>query len=990
MMQYTGNSGGDVTSIRINLSKIFEEEARSYDEIASEAAENKAFPGSGSIHYKKSGRILLSPLMLLVLAACGGGGGTKTETPDSGQAEPESFSGRVIKGPLGATFVFADRNANGVYDDGEPNTITDSSGRFTLNGVGSATIIATTTADTIDLSSGVVIEGLTLAAPAGSKVITPFTTVISKADGALAASQVSSILGLPSGVNLLSFDPFSEGVNTVDAARIEVVAHQLIATMRGLAAVAEGVGASEQEALNTAFGAIVALIEQKHSAGVGGVDFGNEDDMDAIAVLVRSKLMDLDPQNIRGFDFYIFDALLDDISTAILNVNQAIDAEITAIIEDDGTLASSAAKAVFSTTQDLQSQIVAAVESGSSSEKIEFVNREKVDDAILNAIRSSLTLSNDVVTENDADLLVGILSMKNDGALPTASYSIVEAGDHWQYFEIVDSNELRLKASADFEDISEFNILIDVTVVGGKALRQTFTISVLDVNEAPTITTLAPLNVTKGNTYTYNLSVSDPDAGDQLTITATTLPEWLSFNPETLALTGIPTGDNLGRSEVVFEVSDGELFTQQSFVIDVSNTIRSVIVIVDQFSDRIFQLGHQNLTLFDYGTLSTERWYHSGGNGYTRHVSLSDDEEEGFYQLSYDTDISVFPETLDEATTNLVDYDFITSGFVQESDFGSYEDTDYTDYSVFNRLDQTSDSAVNRGDWALEALLQQLESPEKTAIIAIDLDTLSGANSHYQKLFDVASFSIPESGVGKWTVLEQIIFDWLSANDRRFSGDSSHSDYLVSAVMISVPGVPENVELVTFDYLASLQAPIVQAVPNSTQGIHDWGNNYTDVIHVGAWNVDENDYLLISSQASLEAVDILADGSVSKIKDEWGTNFDTSFAASRVTAEITNVINNISQDLESAGISLDVAQQGSDEFEMYYPESINSILETIGTVVSFEIDDGITTEKFIKMVLSSDLNLLNEPSVVSAPIDEDFAWGVIGSIEVLTSDSMIA
>jgi len=996
MTKYTSQLSDDVMDGRFQFTNISEEKAGPLD-----YSERKNFHGIllKSFKYSTSkvpGRTLLSPLTLLFLAACGGGGGTKTEGSSAGQAESSSFSGKVIKGLLENAFVFADRNANGVYDPGEPNSITDRSGQFTLEGVGSATIIAKTRANTIDQSTGASIEGLTLSAPAGASVVTPFTTVISQTNGTLTATQVSRILGLPDGVDILSFDPFSVGVNTADAARVEIVAHQLIATVRGYAAVAEGVGASEAEAMTAAFGAIVELIVRKHSDGAGRVDFASIDDMSAISELLYNNLLSLEAQSNKDLNFEVLESLSESISTAILNVNSEIDEKITQIISANGSLESNEAKAAFSTTQALQAQIVAAVESealneGSGSALIEFTNVEKVSDAVLNAIPSSLSLSNDVVIENDTDLRVGTLSAQDDAILPTDAFSIVEAGDHWQHFEIVNSNELRLKVAADFEDIAVFNILIDVTDVGGKALRQAFTISVVDVddpdpifqNSAPLITSAAPLSVTKGNTYIYNLALSDPDTGDQLAVTATKLPDWLSFNPETLSLTGTPTGDNLGPSEVTLEVSDGALATSQSFVIDVNNTIGSVIVLIDQFSDRIFQLGHQNLTLFDYGTLSTVRSYDYEGNGYTRYDYISGDQDEGFYQISYDTESSVYPETLNAATTNLFDYDYITSGSVDDLDAGSY---DYDDYSVFNRLNQTSDSHVNRGDWALAALLQQLENAEKTAIIAIDLDTLSGADSHYQKLFDVASFSVPESGVVEGTALEQIIFDWLSANDYRFTGNNNHSDYLVSALSVSILGTPESLEFTTLDFLASLQAPIVQAVPNSTQGVHDWGSNYTDVITVGAWNKDESGNLLISSEANLEAVDILADGIVSQ--EGWGTNFDPAFAAPRVTAEITNLINNIIQYLESEGTALAVAQQDSVELEIYYADLINSVLDSVGTSVSFDIEDGVSIESFEKIVLSSDLISSKEPGVVSPPVNEEFAWGAITNIEVLTSDSV--
>ncbi|MCV2876370.1 putative Ig domain-containing protein, partial [Rhodobacteraceae bacterium XHP0102] len=548
--------------------------------------------------------------------------------------------------------------------------------------------------------------------------------------------------------------------------------------------------------------------------------------------------------------------------------------------------------------------------------------------------------------------------------------------------------QLQLTQVSDFPPDGTYKILATATDKAGnqsEIAQKTITIDL--VNDAPMITSTAPLSVTKGNTYTYQLSASDVDVGDQLTATATTLPSWLTFDPETLILTGTPSGSQIGSSDVTIEVTDGTQSSSQTFSINVNNTIGSVVVLVDQFSDRIFDLGHQNLTLFDYGAFNTARWYDSGANGYNGYDTWEytfEDQVGGFYQLTPDSDASFYPATFVASTTNDFDYDFIQSGSGFDPTFGSYI---YDDYYVFNRFNQTSDISVNHGDWALEALLQQLDNPEKTAIIAIDLDTLNGAGSHYQQLFETSVFNVPGYGVWNGTTVEQVILNWLSINDYRFSGNPEHNDYSLSAFSISIAGAPASVEMPTLDFLASLQAPIVQAAPNITQGIYDWGSNYSDVINVGAWNKDSSGNLLISSEETFATVDILADGLISKL--EWGTNFGTSFATPRVTAEITNFINDIIEILETEGTSLGEAQQDSADLDIDYSDLIASIIETIGSSVSFNINDQGTIDQYIKAVLSDDLSPSTEPNTVNTQINEEVAWGVITDIEILVPETAV-
>ena len=214
------------------------------------------------------------------------------------------------------------------------------------------------------------------------------------------------------------------------------------------------------------------------------------------------------------------------------------------------------------------------------------------------------------------------------------------------------------------------------------------------------------------------------------------------------------------------------------------------------------------------------------------------------------------------------------------------------------------------------------------------------------------------------------------------TGNPNHDEYLVSGFSVSIAGAPATTEVNTLDTLAAFNIPIVQAAPNITQGIYDWGTNYPDVINVGAWDKDANGKLLISSEATFGTVDILADGLVSK--SGWGSNFGTSFATPRVTAEITNVINDALIALESQGFSVNDVTQDNTELDIDYSDLINSIIQTIGTSVSFTINDGGVTSQHVEVVLTDDLSPTTEPTIVSdTQISEDISWGIITDIQIV-------
>ena len=83
------------------------------------------------------------------------------------------------------------------------------------------------------------------------------------------------------------------------------------------------------------------------------------------------------------------------------------------------------------------------------------------------------------------------------------------------------------------------------------------------VNVAPVFSNASSLQVTKGKEYSLEISISDLNQDDVLSVTAEGLPDWLGFNQ--IHCTGTPTGSDLGSSSFTLEASDGSLSTEQTF-----------------------------------------------------------------------------------------------------------------------------------------------------------------------------------------------------------------------------------------------------------------------------------------------------------------------------------------------------------------------------------------------------------------------------------------
>ncbi|MBT8401662.1 MAG: tandem-95 repeat protein, partial [Rhodothermia bacterium] len=121
-------------------------------------------------------------------------------------------------------------------------------------------------------------------------------------------------------------------------------------------------------------------------------------------------------------------------------------------------------------------------------------------------------------------------------------------------------------------EVGVHSVVLEVSD-GAESRQQSFSITVSDVNDPPTITSSPVTSATQDVQYTYDLTATDPD-GNPLTYSATTLPAWLTLSDNgdgTARLRGTPGNGDVGANNVVVQVSDGAATDQQSFTVTVAN-----------------------------------------------------------------------------------------------------------------------------------------------------------------------------------------------------------------------------------------------------------------------------------------------------------------------------------------------------------------------------------------------------------------------------------
>ncbi|WP_169735723.1 beta strand repeat-containing protein [Intrasporangium oryzae] len=215
-----------------------------------------------------------------------------------------------------------------------------------------------------------------------------------------------------------------------------------------------------------------------------------------------------------------------------------------------------------------------------------------------NAAPTDLALSNAAVAENQpVGTTVGTLSTTDPDAGDTFTYSLVSgAGDTDNGSFSISGDTLATAASFDFETKNSYSVRIQTKDSAGNTFAKSFTITVTDVNEAPTGLALSNAAVDENKpsgTAVGTLSTTDPDAGDTFTyslvsgaggtdnasfqISGDTLQTAASFDFETKAVYSvrIQTKDS------------GGLTYETSFTITVNNVNDPPVAATDTYTGAV-------------------------------------------------------------------------------------------------------------------------------------------------------------------------------------------------------------------------------------------------------------------------------------------------------------------------------------------------------------------------------------------------------------------
>ena len=161
-------------------------------------------------------------------------------------------------------------------------------------------------------------------------------------------------------------------------------------------------------------------------------------------------------------------------------------------------------------------------------------------------------------------------------------------------------------------DVGQTDIILKVTNSIGKFSTQSYTLTVLNTNDAPIFTSTPGTVTTVNATYTYQAAVTDIDVGSSVSVAYTTGPTWLNWNPANLLLQGtVPLTESGSSFNIVLTATDDQnAQTTQSFAIVVEATMDTPQIVstpletVNEDSPYLYQLIYNSSPLYDPHVIS--------------------------------------------------------------------------------------------------------------------------------------------------------------------------------------------------------------------------------------------------------------------------------------------------------------------------------------------------------------------------------------------------
>jgi mRNA-degrading endonuclease HigB of HigAB toxin-antitoxin module len=229
----------------------------------------------------------------------------------------------------------------------------------------------------------------------------------------------------------------------------------------------------------------------------------------------------------------------------------------------------------------------------------------------VNETPTDITLSANSIDENVAgNSIVGSLSTTDVDAGNTFTYTLVTGtGDTDNASFNISGGNLRITNSPDYETKNSYSVRIRTTDQGSLTYEKAFTITINDLNEAPTNITLSTNSIDENvaaNSIIGTLSTTDQDAGNTFTYTlvagaGSSDNSSFSISGNELHIISSPNYETKSSYLVRFRSTDqGSLYFEKSYAIIIHDVNESPVVTASQS----FSINENSIVGTVVGTIS--------------------------------------------------------------------------------------------------------------------------------------------------------------------------------------------------------------------------------------------------------------------------------------------------------------------------------------------------------------------------------------------------
>ena len=178
-----------------------------------------------------------------------------------------------------------------------------------------------------------------------------------------------------------------------------------------------------------------------------------------------------------------------------------------------------------------------------------------------------------------------VTSSDADGGTP--SYAITGGADAARFSIDAGTGVLRFVSAPDHEAAGDadadnvYQLTVSVDDGAGGVTSQAVSVTVANVNEAPSFVGTPSGAATAGQPYSVTISATDPDAGAVLAISASGLPGWLTLVDHgngSATLSGTPGNGDVGGVNLMLQVSDGTLSATQALTVTVTPVNQAPVI----------------------------------------------------------------------------------------------------------------------------------------------------------------------------------------------------------------------------------------------------------------------------------------------------------------------------------------------------------------------------------------------------------------------------